>query len=78
MYVVALSDIITTGNDLLATNHRTASRKVTVERSIIISKCTALEVAQVNRQMYTLVSSWCSLTYKAPVKPMPVAVHPAL
>ena len=72
VYVVALSDIITTGNDTLATNHRKASRKVAVERSVTISRCTALDVAHMNKQMYTLFPPLCCLTYRAPVKSTPV------
>ena len=60
VYIVALSDIITTGSDL-AKNRRKASRKVIVERPITVSKCTALEVVQVSRQMYNFIFSWCSL-----------------
>ena len=64
----ALSDIITTGNDLLATNRQKASRKVAVERSVTISRCTVLDVAQVNKQMYTLFSPLFCLMYRAPMK----------
>ena len=51
VYVVALSDIITCGNDLRATKRQNASRNVGTERSVTTSRCTAIDVAQVNRQI---------------------------
>ena len=41
-------------------------------RLVTISRCTPRLTAQVNRQMYTLVSPGLPLTYNAPVKSMPV------
>ena len=62
------------GRDLRLTNRRKASRNVSVVRSVTISRCTALVVAQVNRHMYTLSSSELCRTYNPPVKSTPVTV----
>ena len=56
-YVVALSDIITCGKELRAVKQRNECTKVPVERFVTTSRCSALDVAQVNKQMYTLPSS---------------------
>ena len=50
-YVEPLSDTIIRGSDFLLANLLRARRKVSVVRSVTISRCTPLVVANVNRQM---------------------------
>ena len=66
--VEPLSDNITFGMDFLLVNRRNAKRNAASDKSLTISKCTALVLAQVNRQMYTFMSKRSGdITCKAPV-----------
>ena len=50
-YVEPLSETIICGNDLRLANLLRARRKVSVLRSVTISRCMALVVAHVNKQI---------------------------
>ena len=54
--VNALSNMISFGKDFRLANLRKACRKDSSDILVTTSKCTALVVAQVNRQMYALPS----------------------
>jgi len=67
------------GKDLRAANLRKAYRKVPSDRSVTTSRCTALVLAQVNKQMYTLHSPelLSFFTYIDPMKSTPVTLKGA-
>lgn len=74
--VEALSDTRTSTTDLLLQNRQSACRKVPVERSGTISRCTAVVDAHVKRQTYALdCFPFLSRTYEAPVKSTPGIVN---
>ena len=55
--LVPLFDIIMSGHDLLPTNLLKALMKVLADKLVASSRCTALVVAHVNRQIYILAVS---------------------
>lgn len=60
------------GKDLRAANLLGASKNVSVDKSLTISRWIALVIPQVNRQTYTLLLPSGVLTCRAPVKSTPV------
>ncbi len=72
VYVEALSDIINLGSDFRAANLRKARMNVGTDKSVTISRCIALVVAHVKRQIYALFSVPDPFKYNAPVKSTPV------
>ena len=72
IYVDALSEIRIFGKDLRLLKRLNACRNVATDKSVTISRCTALLTPHVKRHTYTLFSCPLSRTYIAPVKSTPV------
>lgn len=70
--VFALSVVMETGLPRLAMNLRRHLTNASVERSAVSSRCNALEVAQVNKQMYAFFICFvvppALFTYTGPAK----------
>jgi len=72
MKVEALSDTSRFGKDLRYENCLNTCKKVSSDRSVTTSRCTALVLAHVNKHMYALDSPFDVRMYSAPVKSIPV------
>ena len=74
--VVALSESITFGTDLLLANRRNANRNCSSDRLFTSSRCIALVLAHVKRHTYAFpICPLRSRIFNAPVKSTPVTVN---
>ena len=72
MKVEALSDTRRFGKDMRLEKRLNACKKVSSDRSVTTSRCTALVLAHLNKHMYALDSPFGVRMYNAPVKSIPV------